>query len=555
VSESTTIPVEGRSSGEPRPPARDTSAATESLPKLLPERLAAALRPDTTHRDLPHDLLQESRRRVRIAAAIGAAGYAAFLALESSGVLARSALESRVNITHDLLGIILCVAVLIVTAARGLRDEWVLRTGLIAQVALSALISFGVSRGSVIHTGRVQTLTWVVPIIILAPLLVPVRPGIARAVSILCALTTPAAFAILARMGQASPRVADYWQVCVTGAVAVGIAEVASRTVYGAGRQVAAARRVGSYELLEPLGRGGMGEVWRARHLLLARQAAIKWIQPEWLQGPTEERQAALQRFAQEAEATAALRSPHTVELFDFGVTSDGRLYYAMELLDGINIEQFVDRFGPVEPRRAVDWLRQACHSLGEAHARGLIHRDIKPANLFLCRYGRDVDFVKVLDFGLARPTRPATDPRLTMDGMRLGTPGYMAPEQIFDLDPEPRTDLYALGCVGYWLLTGVPPFEAKTAAEVVRLHAQVAPPPPSTRGGRPLPPRLEAVIMACLAKEPSERPRDADALSEALDLGFEQESWTQREARAWWDRNLGTASSPSGPVHRERGI
>jgi len=507
--------------------------------KLLPERLAAALRPETSRAELPREVVQESRRRVRVAAAIGAVGYAIFLALESSGVLHRSALEHRINLTHDALGVALSVAVVGLTGARGLSDAWVQRTGLTAQLVLSMMISLAVPWTSMIRYGHLQTLTWVVPIIILSPLLVPVRPRTARIVAILCALTAPAGFAILAATGQAAPRVADYWQVCVTGGLAVGIADVASRTIYRAGRQMAAARTVGSYELLEPLGQGGMGEVWKARHLLLARQAAIKWIQPEYLQGPTEERDSALQRFTREAQTTASLRSPHTVELFDFGVSSDGLLYYAMELLDGMNIEHFIDRFGPVDPRRAVDWLQQACHSLGEAHARGLVHRDIKPANLFLCRYGRDVDFVKVLDFGLARQAPASAESRLTASGTRMGTPGYMAPEQIFDLVPEPRTDLYALGCVAYWLLAGARPFDAPTAGEIARLHARVAPPPPSVRANRPLPPRLEAVVMACLAKDPEGRPSDADALSVALSRSLDEAPWTQTEARDWWDRNL----------------
>ena len=157
-----------------------------------------------------------------------------------------------------------------------------------------------------------------------------------------------------------------------------------------------------------------------------------------------------------------------------------------------------------------------------------------------MCRYGRDVDFVKVLDFGLARHAQAGVDPRLTASGMFVGTPGYMAPEQIFDLDPEPRTDLYGLGCVAYWLLTGARPFEAKTPGEVARLHVQVAPEPPSLRGGRPLPARLEALIMACLAKEPAERPTNADALSDALGECLDQDAWSQLEARAWWDQNLG---------------
>src|SRR5258705_6520265 len=168
-----------------------------------------------------------------------------------------------------------------------------------------------------------------------------------------------------------------------------------------------------------------MGEVWRAHPSMLARPAAVKLILPERLQAPAEAREAAIMRFTREAQVTAGLRSPHTVQLFDFGVSAEGVMYYAMELLDGINLDHFIYRYGPIGPRRAVHWLRQACHSLGEAHALNLVHRDIKPANLFVCRYGRDVDVVKILDFGLTRLTTQPQDARLTSPGWQPGTPGY----------------------------------------------------------------------------------------------------------------------------------
>jgi serine/threonine protein kinase len=181
----------------------------------------------------------------------------------------------------------------------------------------------------------------------------------------------------------------------------VVFAYIGARVVYGLGREIAAARELGSYSLEERLGEGGMGEVWRARHRMLARPAAIKLIRPSLI---SPERAAELQkRFENEAQVISQLRSPHTVELFDFGVAEQGTFYYVMELLDGLDVDALVRRFGPVPAERAVFLLRQVCHSLAEAEARGLVHRDIKPANIFLCRYGEDHDFVKVLDFGLAK--------------------------------------------------------------------------------------------------------------------------------------------------------
>jgi serine/threonine-protein kinase len=210
-----------------------------------------------------------------------------------------------------------------------------------------------------------------------------------------------------------------------------------------------------------------------------------------------------------------------------------------MELLEGLNAEHFVYRFGPIDPRRAVHWLQQACHSLGEAHARGLVHRDIKPANILLCRYGRDVDFVKILDFGLTKPTAVIEDMTLTTPGLRLGTPGYMAPEQVFGLATGPRTDLYALGCVAYFLLAGVKPFEADSPGELLRQHAQATPPPLSRHAPHRVPERLEALIMACLSKDEKDRPSDADRVSAELGKSLDSAPWTEAEAQTWWEENL----------------
>jgi serine/threonine-protein kinase len=278
-----------------------------------------------------------------------------------------------------------------------------------------------------------------------------------------------------------------------------------------------------------------MGEVWEARHLMLARSAAVKLILADRLQAPSEAREAAIRRFTREAQITASLRSPYTVQLFDFGATDDGTLYYAMELLHGMNFEHFVYRYGPVEPNRGVHWLRQICHSLGEAHANGLTHRDLKPANLFVCTYGRERDFVKVLDFGLARPAARDGDAQLTREGSWVGTPGWISPEQIFGSEVGPASDLYALGCVAYWLLAGVRPFEAEERAELLRQHAQVAAVPLAERAPQPIPPALDAAVMACLAKDPAARPRDADELNERLAASVPGEPWSHAAAATWW--------------------
>ena len=229
---------------------------------------------------------------------------------------------------------------------------------------------------------------------------------------------------------------------------------VPAKVLHRISRRLKEAQELGSYYLIEPLGHGGMGEVWRAEHRLLAREAAIKLVRPELLGARSEEEaQRVLRRFEREAQATAALRSPHTIQVFDFGITQEGTFYYVMELLLGRDLESLVREFGPLPPERALYLLRQICHSLADAHAHGLVHRDIKPANIYVCRMGLDYDFAKVLDFGLVKiRDRSSADTLVTADQRTTGTPAYMAPECILgDADVDRRADVYSLGCVAYF--------------------------------------------------------------------------------------------------------
>ena len=255
------------------------------------------------------------------------------------------------------------------------------------------------------------------------------------------------------------------------------LATITSRVTYGLRQQVAEANELGQYVLEEKIGGGGMGEVWRARHRLLIRPAAIKLIRPQMSGDP----ELLLRRFEREARATAALKSPHTVQLYDFGATEDGRLYYVMELLDGLDLDTLVRQYGPLPPERVVHILRQVCSSLQDAHGNGLVHRDIKPANVVVSRAGTTFDFAKVLDFGLVKLDprgRPRTIVKLSTEGSTSGTPAFMAPEVVLGVaDTDHRVDLYALGCVGYWLLTGKLIFEGRTVVEVMFHHAHTPPP------------------------------------------------------------------------------
>jgi serine/threonine-protein kinase len=312
------------------------------------------------------------------------------------------------------------------------------------------------------------------------------------------------------------------------------MAYVGARVVYQLGSEVKRARELGSYILEEKLGEGGMGEVWRARHRMLARPAAVKLIRSTAEGGPVSPE--AVQRFEREAQVIAQLRSAHTVQLFDFGVATDGACYYAMELLDGIDADRLVRRYGPLPPERVIYLLRQVCHSLSEAQSRGLVHRDIKPANVFVCRQGEEFDFVKVLDFGLVRTVRAAADTGAfkTQEAGIHGTPAFMAPEQAMGHEVDGRADIYATGCVGYWLLTGATVFTSETTMGLLLQHAQAAPGPPSKKAGRPVPKALDDLILACLAKDVDARPQTARELSLRL-AAVDAPVWTETRAREWW--------------------
>jgi serine/threonine-protein kinase len=334
------------------------------------------------------------------------------------------------------------------------------------------------------------------------------------------ALSVPLAMFIYVLTGQrAWPFAGFEWLAVMSGFIAAFISLFTSKVIHGLGRQVEKARQLGAYELVEQLGHGGMGEVWRAEHHSLVRPAAVKLLRRE-LTGrlPPAEREALNLRFQREVQATAMLSSPHTVAVFDFGHTQDGSLYYVMELLHGLDVETLIAKHGP-QP--------------AEAHRRNLIHRDIKPANIYLCAVGLKVDFVKILDFGLVRNL--STDVRLTTEGSVSGTPAYLAPEVATKNQFDARGDLYALGCVAYQLLTGQLVFEAETSPAMIAAHIRDQPVAPSQRSELPIPPELDAVVLACLAKDPAARPQTAEELKELLDAIPLETPWSQKRAVAWW--------------------
>ncbi|MET0594364.1 MAG: serine/threonine-protein kinase [Polyangiaceae bacterium] len=328
-----------------------------------------------------------------------------------------------------------------------------------------------------------------------------------------------------------------------------------SNTIYGLTEQVREATQLGQYTLEEKIGEGGMGVVYKAHHSMLRRPTAVKLLPPERAGEHN------LSRFEREVQLTSMLTHPNTIAIYDFGRTPEGVFYYAMEYLDGVDLEKLVEQCGPIDPARAIHIVLQVAGALEEAHGIGLIHRDIKPANIILCERGLTPDVAKVLDFGLVKRMEGTSDDSLKSAVNTItGTPLFLSPEAILRPDTvDGRSDLYALGCVGYYLLAGAYVFDAPTMIEICGLHVHTPPTPPSARLGRALPADLELVIMSCLAKSPAERPRDATALAEALRSCAEKRSWDPKAARRWWEehgRQLKKGEHPipaSGPVVRPR--
>jgi serine/threonine-protein kinase len=296
---------------------------------------------------------------------------------------------------------------------------------------------------------------------------------------------------------------------------------------------------IGAYRLGSLLGRGGMGEVYRASHRLLGTPAAIKLIRPEVLiHADDDDLFLTLRRFRREAKAGSALRSPHAVRLYDFGVTDGGTFFIVMELLSGLDLAGLVGRFGPVPAERAAHFLHQICVALDEMHATGLVHRDIKPENLHVCRRELHYDFLKVTDLGLVKPARGTTAEHLAVraKGRVFGTPAYMAPEIARGEPGDERTDIYALGCVAYWLLTGNAVFGGDSAERTMRNHLYEDPPPPSRRTELDVPPALDQLILHSLSKQPALRPQSAAEFQRRLAACRLRHPWTEERADQWWD-------------------
>ena len=505
----------------------------------------------TTQRELPTELQQQSSRRLRVLALLYA--FVFFMAGFFPALIFADARAVMFSSVINWLPGVLAIASALVVAGLVWKANLSPRTLAVLAAAFEVVSSYGITAAEFFHAeglmihGNWMGLSWVAVWVPIFTIVVPTTPRRALAAATAAASAVPLMVAASLRLFPSGLDVnaADFFFAFVFPySLVVVMAYVSSRVVFALGTEVRRARELGSYRLVERLGAGGMGEVWRAKHRLLARPAAIKLIRPlgaadAGATGPVPD--TARRRFEREAQVTANLRSPHTVNLFDFGIADDGSFYYVMELLEGLDGERLVKRFGPQPAERVIHILRQMCHSLSEAESIGLVHRDIKPGNIFLCHYGEDYDFVKVLDFGIAKAVQEPNSQEppitaLTVQHVVQGTPAFIAPEQAMGAaDIDGRADIYAAGCVAYWLLTGELVFSADTPMKLMMHHAKSEPQPPSMRTEVAVPPMLDQVILECLAKNPADRPQTARELARRLGQIVSDDPWTEDRARQWW--------------------
>jgi len=501
---------------------------------------------------IPEELLTEQVQRLGVFGAVVGAVWAFGLFMDAvvlpaaNGTGLRNWRAIPIEIIAVLASGLLCLFIHRVPASASAKIN-----GGLAYMLLNAVLVATVNAWASLppRNGEIH-ISWITVLILVYSMIAPSAPRRMLLASLGAATMDPLAYWVVHLAGFPTPPVLMVVVVSWPNFACAVIAMVPSRVLQRMGRRLHEAQELGSYHLVELLGSGGMGEVWRAEHRLLARHAAIKLLRPEVLgTGNDAEHRMMLRRFEREAQATAMLNSPHTIQLFDFGVTQEGRFYYVMELLAGRDLESLVREFGPLPASRVIFLLRQVSHSLADAHVRGMVHRDIKPANIYVCRMGLDYDFAKVLDFGLVKLRKQAmsADTLSTIAHTTTGTPAYMAPEAILgDTDVDRRADVYALGCVAYYLLTGQLVFDADTSMKMLMQHLNATPVPPSQRTELPIPRELDELVLACLQKDPNLRPQNAGELFQmATDCRVCDDGWSQEIARGWWEQHLPEFTGP----------
>jgi eukaryotic-like serine/threonine-protein kinase len=497
---------------------------------------------------LPEDLLREASRRLAALCLISACIWAVNLLLLNfvyavPGTVPTDRVVSywKWRPVYDLVGtmnILVSLGLLWYTRRGKAGPRSLLDIALVYEVftALSvALLDYA-------EPGPTEGVSWIAVIILLFASMAPSTQRRTLLAAFAAASMGPVAAEIWKALGAQVPGLGQALILSIPNYLCAGVAGIIAHIIHRLGGEVRKAREMGSYVLGDLIARGGMGEVWRATHRFLARPAALKLIKPDVLSAMTRAQgEVLVQRFRHEARAAAMLRSPHTIQLYDFGVARDGTFYYVMELLDGMDLQTLVSQHGPLPASRVIHILAQVCESLAEAHERGLVHRDIKPANIQICRMGREYDFVKVLDFGLVKSevASAAGEPGLTAANSFAGTPAYLSPETALGGPVDHRTDLYSCGCVAYWMLTGRQPFDADSPMQMIAHHIQTPPESPARYSAYPIPAALEEIVLACLAKRPSDRPASAAELADLLADCDITAAWTREDARSWWGTRL----------------
>jgi serine/threonine-protein kinase len=500
------------------------------------------------HACLPDDLLQETAERLALLCGLGVAIWT--IELVMANALRSSSVATAFPWPGNLIGGVMIVVLgasffhVRLRATRNCGAALNLGLGLLVLNA----VSIAVLNEWMPTVPDIRHLSWNTLLILMYAIAAPTTPLKMFAACLIAASADPLALGVANARDLTGLGFADGILLYYPNYICAVVAVLPSLAQHRLGGKITDARELGSYELVERLAHGGMGEVWRAEHRLLSRPAAIKLVRPEMLRPASEqEARLLLRRFEREAQATAVLTSPHTIDLFDFGLTRDGAFYYVMELLIGLDVETLVRDFGALPADRVAYLLRQVCHSLAEAHARGLVHRDVKPANVYVCRMGLEYDFVKVLDFGLVRFSTPGLRSTLLTAGQATsGTPAYMAPEVILgESDVDPRADVYSIGCLAYWMLTGHLVFEASSPMKMLMHHVETAPVPPSQRTELPIPAGWDRIVLACLEKDPARRPQNAEMLLEMLPEAASPNTWSRVAARGWWETHLTDLTQP----------
>jgi hypothetical protein len=425
------------------------------------------------------------------------------------------------------------------------RDRW--SAGTAALIVLATLVASGLLDATLtaVHYPTEDRFVGAALFLFLSAALVPWGLAYQVTLGVVVTFMYPLAAAVASAV---IPEVAAFWEtqpealaqrLMVDQTITVGVLALVSvyitRTLYTMRRELHAASRLGNYVIEGELGKGGMGKVYRAQHSMIRRPTAIKVMEAQAARSPE-----AIARFEREVQLSATLTHPNTITIYDFGRSEDATFYYVMEYLDGVDLQRMVERFGPIAQERTAYILRQVCGSLAEAHSRGIIHRDLKPSNIFLTERGGLHDFVKVLDFGLAKQLRSdPQDVQLTQVGSVFGTPLFMAPETAAEDHVDHRSDQYSIGCVAYWMLTGRPPFEGTSPYDVIAKHLKVDPRPPSEVSELSIINDFDDIVLKCLAKSAGDRFRDMNELAKALESPEFDRPWNEEQAQEWWSLHM----------------